>query len=250
MTPVRERTAWLQGGGADCPLSPPAVHRIWRLFLLGPPGVGKGTQAGLLSRALGACPLSTGDLFRAARARDAAPGSAMARARACMERGELVPDDLVLALVRERARCLHCRGGFLLDGFPRTAPQADAIDALLATEHLTLDAVVSYELPDAELAARISGRRVCPECKAVFHLTGHPPAADGVCDRCGAQLAQRADDRPEAARTRLAAYATDTAPLIAHYRACGLLLTVDATGRPEEIFARTLDALAERILAV
>lgn len=248
MTPTRDRTAWLQGGDAVCLQPPPAVHRTWRLVLLGPPGVGKGTQAELLSRALGACPLSTGDVFRAAKGREFEPGSAMARAHASMQRGELVSDDIVLSLISERCRCLHCNGGFMLDGFPRTAPQAQAIDALLAREQLALDAVVSYELPTPEIVARLTGRRICPACKAVFHVTSRPPAVEGVCDHCGGKLEQRADDRPEAVQVRLAAYAADTTPLAAHYRAKGLLIPISATGQPEEIFARTLDALAVLVL--
>ena len=244
MTPTRDRTAWLNGGDAVCLQPPPAVHRTWRLILLGPPGAGKGTQAELLGRALGACPLSTGDVFRAAKDKAAQPGSAMARAHACMERGELVSDEIVLSLISERCRCLHCRGGFMLDGFPRTEAQAHAIDELLTHEQLALDAVISYELPEAEILARITGRRVCPKCKSVFHLTGRPPATAGVCDKCGGQLEQRADDRPGAVQVRLAAYAADTTPLAAHYRAKDLLIPISAAGRPEDIFARTLDALA------
>jgi adenylate kinase len=248
MTPVHDKTAWLQGGDAVCLQPPTVVQRTWRLVLLGPPGVGKGTQAELLSRALGACALSTGDVFRAARGRVVSPGSPMAEAQDYMERGELVPDETVLALISERGRCLHCGGGFMLDGFPRTRPQAQAIDALLARENLQLDAVISYELPAAEIIARLTGRRVCPQCKAVFHVTSRPPATAGVCDQCGGKLVQRPDDRPDAVRVRLEAYAADTIPLAAHYRAQGLLVPIDASGRPEEIFAHTLDALAALVL--
>ncbi len=178
----------------------------------------------------------------------AEPGSAMARAQACMERGELVSDEIVLGLIRERCRCLHCKGGFMLDGFPRTERQALAIDALLATEHLKLDAVISYELPAAEILARITGRRVCPKCKAVFHVTGRPPRVAGVCDNCGGPLVQRADDRPEAVKVRLDAYAADTKPLAEHYRAMNLLVPINAARKPEEVFAHTLDALAALVL--
>jgi adenylate kinase len=218
------------------------------LVLLGPPGVGKGTQADLLSRSLGACPLSTGEVFRAARGKPIKPGSAMSRAQACMERGELVSDEIVLGLIRERCRCLHCNGGFMLDGFPRTEAQAQAIDALLATEHLALDAVLSYEVPEPEILARLTGRRVCPRCKSVFHVTARRPERAGFCNNCGGELIQRADDRPEAVQVRLAAYHADTAPLARHYQRKKLLLTIDASKRPEEIFARTLDALAALVL--
>lgn len=248
MTPTHDRTAWLQGGDAVCLQPPTLVHRTWRLVLLGPPGVGKGTQAELLSRALGACSLSTGEVFRAARGRAMPPGSPMAEAQEYMERGDLVPDSTVLALISERGRCLHCSGGFMLDGFPRTLPQALAIDDLLDREHVQLDAVISYELPADEIISRLTGRRVCPQCKSVFHLTGRPPRVGGICDQCGGALVQRPDDRPEAVAVRLAAYQADTVPLTEHYRARGLLVPINATGRPEEIFARTLDALASLVL--
>src|SRR3954468_19041306 len=127
MTPTRDRAAWLLGGEAHCNLPPTDVKRAWRLVLLGPPGVGKGTQAEYLTRALGCCQLSTGDVFRAARNQPVPAGSAMAAAQACMHCGKLVPDETVLALVHERGRCLHCTGGFLLDGFPRTVAQAQAL---------------------------------------------------------------------------------------------------------------------------
>lgn len=240
---VSDRAAWLQGGGACCSQPPPQVSRPWRLVLLGPPGVGKGTQADLLSRALGACPLSTGDVFRHARHRPLPPGSALAEAWEYMQRGELVPDDTVLGIIAERRRCLHCRGGFMLDGFPRTQAQAAGLDALLARENLRLDAAVCYNLPTPELVARISGRRVCPQCKAVFHVKTHPPRTAGVCDHCGSHLEHRADDRPEAVTIRLEAYHTMTLPLVEYYQARGLLVPIGADGRAEEIFEETLDAL-------
>lgn len=242
--PLRDRTAWLEGGGALCLQPPPEVKRTWRLVLFGPPGAGKGTQAEFLSRALGACQLSTGDVFRAAQGRIAASGTAMATAQACMARGELVPDETVLALIAERGRCLHCPGGFMLDGFPRTVAQAEALDTLLANDHVRLDAVISYELPTEQLVVRLGGRLVCPKCKAVYHATTHVPHTAGLCDECGSPLIQRADDRPESVRVRLAAYAAATAPLTDYYRNQGLLVSITASGEPGEILARTLDSLA------
>lgn len=246
MPQVRDRTAWLQGGDASCLQPPPPVSRTWRLILLGPPGCGKGTQAELLSRALGACPLSTGDVFRAAKSHPITPGSAMAAAQEQMARGELVSDETVLNLIRERNRCLHCKGGFMLDGFPRTLVQAQAVDRLLATEKIALDAVISYEVPDEQIVARISGRRVCTACKAVFHVANKRPKTEGVCDECNGALIQRQDDRSEAVSVRLEAYHRATEPLAAHYRAKGLLLSIDANGRPDDILAATLEELAAR----
>ena len=243
MTPLRDRTAWLQGGDALCLQPPIEVKRTWRLVLLGPPGVGKGTLANLLFNALGACPLSTGDVFRSANGRAAAPGTAMAAAQAQMKRGELVTDETVINLIRERGRCLHCRGGFLLDGFPRTLAQAQALDDLFVAEKIALDAVVSLELPNNQLVARLSGRRVCPSCKSVFHLVSQKPRVSGVCDQCGTALVQRPDDHPESVCVRLDAYATATAPVVDCYQKQGLLVRVQADGEPNKNLAQTLDAL-------
>jgi adenylate kinase len=217
------------------------------LVLLGAPGVGKGTQAELLSKNLGACQLSTGDVFRAAQATDpAALSPALREALDYMRRGELVPDATVLALVRERIDCLRCPSGFLLDGFPRTVPQAEALDQLLQQERLRLDAVLSYEMPIDQIVARLSGRRTCPNCKAVYHLVSRPPKVNGVCDHCGGQLVQRDDDRPEAVRVRMETYHKNTAPLIEFYRRRNLLVTVPAHGTPEEVYQRTFSLLANR----
>lgn len=248
MTPQRDRTAWLQGGSAVCLTPPTVVQRAWRLVLLGPPGAGKGTQAELLSRSLGACPLSTGDVFRAARGKAAPPGSAMATAQKQMEHGDLVSDETVLALIAERGRCLHCSGGFMLDGFPRTLAQARAIDGLLARENIALDGVISYEMPESEILARITGRRVCPQCKTAYHVTSRPPRTAGLCDECKCALVQRPDDYPETVKIRLEAYAAATQPLAEHYRAKGLLIPIDASGSPGDIHAHTLDVLAAIVL--
>jgi adenylate kinase len=210
--------------------------------LLGPPGVGKGTQAELISKALGACHLSTGDIFRAAQCH-AECSPAMRSALQAMRRGELVPDATVIELVRERVMCLHCPGGFLLDGFPRTVVQAEALDALLAGQDLTLDAVVSYELPREDIVARLSGRRTCPRCKAVYHVQARPPRATGICDLCGETLVQRDDDRPDAVRVRLSTYETSTRPLTVYYQQAGILVSVSAAGTAEQVLERTLAAL-------
>ncbi len=244
MTSQNDRAAWFQAG--DVPCKPMPYDRPHRLVLLGPPGAGKGTQAELLSRALGSCHLSTGDLFRAAQCVPE-PSPALREALAAMRRGELVPDSVVVALVRERARCLRCRGGFLLDGFPRTVAQAEALDTMLAERGLALDAAVSYELPLEEVVARLSGRRTCPDCKAVYHITARPPRARDRCDQCGGGLVQRADDRPESVRVRLHAYEESTRPLADYYARAGKLLAVPATGTPEQILLRSLTALVGRV---
>jgi adenylate kinase len=213
--------------------------------LLGPPGVGKGTQAHLLHEALGACHLSTGDLFRAAQCH-ADPSPALQSALEAMRRGELVSDAVVIAMVRERVACLRCPGGFLLDGFPRNTTQAVALDLLLKDQGLTLDGVLSYELPLDEVVARLSGRRTCLNCKAVYHIASCPPRSEGICDHCGGQLVQREDDRPEAIRVRMDAYKKSTRPLVEYYEWAGKLVTIPAVGTPDEIAEWTLHALTER----
>jgi adenylate kinase len=244
METKRDRKAWLRGGTAQCELPPKKNGLPRRLVLLGAPGVGKGTQAELLCANLGACHLSTGDIFRAAKALDPAERTpALTSALEYMRRGDLVPDGTVLAMVAERVGCLRCEGGFLLDGFPRTVAQAEALEKLLAGEKLKLDAVLSYDLPLDQIVARLSGRRTCPGCKAVFHVETRPPKVAGVCDHCGDKLYQREDDRPESIRVRMEAYERSTAPLADFYRRRNLLLSIPADGAPEQIFKRTLDAL-------
>ena len=214
---------------------------------MGAPGVGKGTQADLLNRRLKACHLSTGDLFRAAsKQNECELSGAMRSAMEGMRRGELVSDATVWQMVNERAACIRCTGGFVLDGFPRTVAQAESLKQLMASERIPLTAVVNYELPLAEIVARLSGRRTCEKCKAVFHISSQPPKIEGVCDRCGGRLFQREDDRPESITVRMAAYERNTAPLIEFYRALGLLVTIVANGSPEEICCRTVGALESR----
>jgi adenylate kinase len=238
------RVAWIQGGAVQCPVLPPLPARVFRLVLLGAPGVGKGTQAELLCERLGTCHLSTGDIFRAAKT--LAPGErspALESALGYMKRGDLVPDQTVLDLIRERTGCLRCPGGFLLDGFPRTVVQAEAFAQILQKENIPLDAVLNYDLPIEKIVTRLSGRRTCPKCKAVFHVTNRPPRVKDVCDNCGTQIQQREDDRPEAVRVRMEVYEKSTKPLTEFYQKRGLLVTIEAEGTPEEIYQRTLSAL-------
>lgn len=238
-----DRAAWLHGPSAACSKPGEGVSR-WRLVLLGAPGVGKGTQAQLLSEQLGACHLSTGDVFRAAGGReDCDQTPAMLFALQSMRKGELVSDATVWNLVHERSGCLHCGGGFILDGFPRTLSQAESLKSLTESEGIPLHAVINFELPLDEIVARLSGRRTCRECKAVFHVTGNPPHLEGICDRCGGVLIQREDDRPESVTVRMEAYERSTKPLIEFYASAGLLVSIPATGSPEEICQRTIAAL-------
>jgi adenylate kinase len=240
-----DRAAWLKAGKAVCS-NPPhkAPAKAWRLVLLGSPGVGKGTQAELLHQRLGSCHLSTGDVFRAAKSLpDGQRSPALDQALEFMRRGELVPDKTVLDMVSERLRCLHCCGGFLLDGFPRTVAQAEALEKLMLHEEVALTAVLNYELPLEEIVARISGRRTCTKCKAVYHVTSRPPRVADVCDNCGGKLFLREDDRPESVRVRMAAYEKSTRPLIKFYQERGLLVPIVAGGTPEETFQRTMIAL-------
>ncbi len=245
MTTRPDRAAWFGGGDVQCGMSP-HQGRPYRLVLLGPPGVGKGTQAELLGNALGACHLSTGDVFRAASC-EAEPSLALQAALGSMRRGELVADGVVVLMVRERAGCLRCRGGFLLDGFPRSQAQAAALDALLKEQGVALDAVLSYDMPLEEIVARLCGRRTCSACKAVYHLITRPPRAEGVCDQCGGRVVQREDDRPESIRVRMRAYEEVTRPLTDYYGQSGRLVPVRASGAPEEILGRSLQALNEHL---
>ena len=241
------RSRWLQGPSAPCETVPKGAHLPWRIVLLGAPGVGKGTQADLLNQRLHACHLSTGDVFRAAGSRsDCELSPVMKEAVAYMRRGELVPDTTVWDMVRERSECLHCAGGFILDGFPRTLAQAVSLKQLMDTEGLGLTAVVNYELPASEIVARLGGRRTCETCKAVYHVTDRPPRVADCCDRCEGKLFQREDDRPESIKVRLEAYDRSTAPLIEFYGKLGLLMRVPATGTPDEICDKTLPELEYR----
>jgi adenylate kinase len=239
--PKPDRAAWLKGGAALCNATPRVPEgKVWRILLLGAPGIGKGTQAELLCDRLGTCHLSTGDIFRGAKClQEGEQTPSMKDALRFMRQGALVPDETVLGLIRDRLRCLRCGGGFLLDGFPRTVPQAEALEKLLHEQQIQLSAVLNYELPLERIVARISGRRTCSQCKAVYHVATRPPKVAAVCDQCGGSLFQREDDRPESVEVRMQAYATSTRPLISFYQQRGLLMTISADGSPEEIYQRT-----------
>lgn len=209
--------------------------------------MGKGTQAELLTERLGACHLSTGDVFRAAgklRACDQSP--AMREAQEYMRSGELVPDSTVWEMVRERSACIVGCGGFILDGFPRTLGQAESLKELMEKEKIPLNGVLNYELSVDEIIQRLSGRRTCEKCKSVFHVMDRPLKEKGICDHCAGKLYRREDDSPEAIAARLAAYDRSTAPLIQFYRERGLLVSIPAQETPDEILAYTMHQLADR----
>lgn len=210
-----------------------------RLILMGPPGAGKGTQGERLSDRLGIPRLSTGDMIRAALEDGSALGE---RVRGYYEAGELVPDEVVLGLIDVALERPDAREGFVLDGFPRTVAQADGLGRLLAERNLALDAVLSLEVPDAELVERISGRRVCESCGGVTHV--HEVGEDAPCPSCGGRLVQRSDDRAETVRTRLAVYREQTEPLLQYYAERPVGLTgVDGVGSPDEVEVRLVAAL-------
>ncbi len=210
-----------------------------KLVLLGPPGAGKGTQAKRLERTRGLKQLSTGDMLRAA----VAAGTPLGRqAKQVMEAGQLVRDDLIVAMIAERIAEPDCAKGFILDGFPRTVQQAEALDAMLAERKLGgIDRVIELAVDEPALIERIAGRFACAKCGAGYHDKFKQPRKQGVCDGCGAgEFLRRPDDRAEAVAVRLAAYRQQTAPILPYYRARGLLKTVDGMAAPEEV-ARQID---------
>jgi adenylate kinase len=211
---------------------------------MGPPGAGKGTQAQRLVDQLGIVHVSTGDLFRAAIGQGTPLGQ---EAKKYLDAGQLVPDEVTVGMVRERLQQDDCTGkGFLLDGFPRTVPQAEALGGILAELKAPLDAVLNIDVDEAKLIARLTGRRVCRACGGSYHLEFNPPSVPGICDRCQGELYQRSDDTEETVRRRQEVYYQQTAPLLAYYRDQGLLEEVDGDQRMEAVFADILKALARR----
>jgi len=207
-----------------------------KLIFLGAPGAGKGTIAGLVSRDHGIPQVSTGDLFRAAVKNSTALGL---QVKGIMERGELVPDELTVALVRERLEQPDTAAGYILDGFPRTVPQAQALEGFQRIE-----AVINFQCPDEVVVRRLSGRRICRSCGAIYHVETLPSRREGLCDRCGGELYTRDDDRADSIRNRLRVYREQTEPLIGFYRQRGLLRDIDAT-----LDVPGAHAQVERILA-
>jgi adenylate kinase len=210
-----------------------------RVVLLGPPGAGKGTQARRLAARWSVPQIATGDMLRAAVAQGTPLGL---EARRYMDAGELVPDAVIIGLVRERLAQPDGRKGFVLDGFPRTTAQAAALDRLLEAEGTPLDRVVLFELADAEVVTRLSGRRVCRNCGRNYHVGFSPPRLPGRCDVCEGELCQRSDDEEATVRRRLAVYAGDTRPLVDYYRKCGLLTTISGAGTMDGVHADLVKA--------
>jgi adenylate kinase len=211
-----------------------------RLVLVGPPGAGKGTQAQFIAQHLGVPQISTGDIFRA----NVSQGTPLGlEAKAYMDRGDLVPDDVTVNMVRDRLAEEDAKEGFLLDGFPRTVPQAQTLDDMLADTGFKLDVVLELVVDDDEVIRRLSGRRTCRTCNHIWHVDFDPPATAGVCDIDGGELYQRDDDRAETIANRLAVYAEATRPLVNYYAGRGLLVGVDATGPVDDVTARAIDAL-------
>ncbi len=211
-----------------------------RLVLVGPPGAGKGTQASFIASARSIPQISTGDIFR----HNVSNGTELGqKAKQYMDAGDLVPDEVTIEMVRNRLAEPDAARGFLLDGFPRNVPQAEVLEDMLVEMDSKLDIVLELVVDDDEVVRRLSGRRTCRSCSTVWHLDFDPPLKEGACDRCGGQLFQREDDKPETVRHRLEVYAAQTAPLVAHYAARGYLVGIDATGPVDDVTERALEAL-------
>lgn len=214
-----------------------------RAVLVGPPGAGKGTQAQILAEELTIPKVSTGDIFRA----NVSGGTELGKkAKEFMDRGDLVPDEVTNAMVKDRLAQEDTAGGFLLDGFPRNVPQAETLKGMLADLGTSLDVVLELKVDEDEVVKRLSGRRSCPECGRVYHVEYDAPKVEGKCDNEGAELYQREDDREETIRHRLKVYREQTAPLVEFYESEGLLATISATGPVAEVTARAKAAIDEK----
>ena len=206
-----------------------------RLVFLGAPGVGKGTQADRVTAQFGWPKISTGDLLREAVRNQTALGI---EAKKSMDAGKLVPDSVVIGMVQETLAAPSCQNGFVLDGFPRTVPQAAELQAILTGRGLSLDRVINFRVSRLDVVTRLSGRRSCPKCQSVFHISFAPPKIEGQCDRCGATLVQRSDDKPETIEARLKVYDEQTAPLIAYYESKNLLSDLEGSGEMAAVYSR------------
>jgi adenylate kinase len=213
-----------------------------RVIMLGPPGAGKGTQAERIAGAYDIPHISTGDIFRA----NVKGGTELGtRAKDYMDRGELVPDDIVIGMVDDRLEEPDAKSGFNLDGFPRTVPQAQALEEILAERNRPVDVVLRLAVDETEVIKRLTGRRTCRQCGAIFHVDYDPPSEQGVCDKCGGELYQRDDDREDVVANRLDVYRRQTEPLEKYYWERGLLRDVEAVGTVDEVTERALEILRE-----
>ncbi|WP_456330571.1 adenylate kinase [Archaeoglobus sp.] len=213
------------------------------LIFLGPPGAGKGTQAKRVVEKYGIPQISTGDMLREAVAKGTELGK---KAKEYMDKGELVPDEVVIGIVKERLQQPDCEKGFILDGFPRTIAQAEALDEMLKELNKKIDAVINIVVPEEEVVKRITNRRTCRNCGAVYHLIYAPPKEDNKCDKCGGELYQRDDDKEETVRERYRVYRENTEPLIDYYRKRGVLYDVDGTKDIEGVW-KEIEAILEKI---
>ena len=212
-----------------------------RLVFFGAPGVGKGTQAQRLAAQERIPQVSAGEILRESVKQGTALGL---QAKGFMESGKLVPDDVVIGLAREKLTGQECSRGYILDGFPRTVAQAEALDRVFQeTGSPGLDHVVSFDVPNDQIIRRLSGRRSCPTCQTVYHIDHDPPKLEGRCDKCGGALVQRVDDKPETVESRLKVFDQQTSPLVAYYQKRGLLRRVDSTGNINEVYRRLLKVL-------
>lgn len=211
-----------------------------QLILMGAPGAGKGTQAAFLVKKFGIPQIATGDMFRAAVKSGTQLGK---QAKACMEAGKLVPDEVTIGIVRERLAKDDCKDGFILDGFPRTVEQADALKKILAELGKTLTAVLNIAVPSQDLIGRSVGRRVCKQCGATYHVDFNAPKVEGVCDSCGGELYQRADDTVETMTKRLNVYVESTRPLIEYYKKAGVYHEVDGNQHIEKVTEDLINVL-------
>lgn len=204
------------------------------ILLMGPPGAGKGTQAANLVQKYGIPHISTGDMFRAAVKEGTELGK---KAKACMDAGQLVPDEITIGIVKERLAKPDCAKGFILDGFPRSVEQADALDGILKALSIRLTRAVDISVPSDVLVERAVGRRICKKCGATYHIRFNPSKAEGVCDACGGETYQRADDSEATMKNRLSVYEAQTKPLISYYREAGLYSEIDGSQEMSKVFA-------------
>ncbi len=216
--------------------------RVMKIIMLGAPGAGKGTQAKQIADKYGIPHISTGDIFRA----NIKDGTELGKkAKEYMDKGLLVPDDLTCDLVMDRIQQSDCEGGFVLDGFPRTIPQAEALTGALGKIGQKMDFAIDVDVPDENIVSRMAGRRACLNCGATYHVVSIPPKKEGICDRCGSPIVLRDDDKPETVQKRLSVYHEQTQPLIDYYKGQGILRSVDGTQPMESVFSDIVKILGE-----